>query len=102
MNDVQWPRRWQPEAIAAVLPHVGTDDRLEIVVGDPGRSIHGSVLAGHLYLDGLVPTMIHDRSGRPDVYPWPVSDGPVLRVFLVRPRRKKLVLFADERWQPPS
>ena len=44
--------------------------------------------------------IIHDRSGRWDVYPEPLLLGPVLRIELLRPRRRRLVLFAHPDWKP--
>ena len=100
-SEIAWPADWQREAIEAVLPHLGTDERLEILVGDPQRSIHGTLLGGHVYIDDGTPTIIHDRSGRPDVFPWQLLSGPVLRIQLLRPRRPRVVLFAHPDWSPP-
>ena len=69
------------------------------MVGPP-TALDGSLLAGHVFLDGDVPMIIHDRSGRPDVYPWKVLGGPILRIYLLRPRRRKLILFAHPGWTP--
>jgi hypothetical protein len=46
--------------------------------------------------------IIHDRSGRPDVFPGELLSGPVLRVELLRPRRRPLVLYAHPDWNPPG
>src|SRR5215203_6039112 len=53
---------------------------------------------GHVYLEDETPTIIHDRSGRPDVFPGPLLEGPVLRIERVRPRRRPLLLFAHPEW----
>ena len=67
---------------------------------------HGSSVApsreGHVYLEDETPTIIHDRSGRPDVFPGPLLEGPVLRIELVRPRRRPLLLFAHPEWSPQA
>ena len=85
----------------ATEPYVGSDARVEIIVGDPERSIDGTVLAGLLFVaaDGSV-HVIHDRSGRSDVYPWRLLAGPVLRVSVLRPRRRRLDLFLHPTWRP--
>ena len=97
-----WPPGWQDEAIAAVSPYVDADERLEINVGDPADSIDGTLLAGFVFTgeDGS-PRIIHDRSGRWDVYPGPLLDGPVLRVDLLRPGRRRQVLYAHPDWKEP-
>ncbi len=96
---IAWPPRWQIEAIDALTPFLGGDSRLRIIV-DPPTAIFGTLLEGFVYLDDQVPTMIYDRSGRPDVYPWRLSAGPVLRIYELRPRRKKAVVFAHPDWSP--
>jgi hypothetical protein len=85
------------EANLVISPCFGRDCRLRIVVDDPATAIDGTVLEGFVYLDGSVPTIIHDRSGRPDVYPWPLLAGPVLRIYELAPRRKPLVVYAQRR-----
>ena len=94
-----WPERWQPEAIAAVLPYIDTEERLEILVDDPRTAISGTVIAGHVFArdDGGV-GIIHDHSGRSDVYPWPLLSGPVLVVRLLRPRRRSLEMYRHPLW----
>ena len=94
-----WPDGWQPEAIAALEPYLGTDDRVRIVVGPP-ESRDGTVLEGFAYLDGDVPTIIHDRSGSPKVFPWKLLAGPVLLIELRRPRRRAEALFRHPDWSP--
>jgi hypothetical protein len=98
--DLNWPSRWQPEAIGAVRPYVGADVRLEILVDDPATAVSGTLVAGYVYSgqDGSV-MVIHDHSGRPDVYPWKLFSGPVLRVSLLRPRRRKLDLYVHPVWK---
>lgn len=101
-GEITWPPDWQPEAIDAVLPYLGSDERLRIVVGPPETSLSGTVLAGHVYVDDGVAMIIHDRSGRPDVYPWRLLGGPVLRIELLRPRRRPVVFLAHADWSPPT
>lgn len=96
---VQWPEQWQQEAIDVVEPLLGVDLRIAIVFGRP-HEINGTLVEGFVYLDGDVPTIIHDHSGKWDVYPWKLFDRPVLRVYQFRPRRRKLILYADSRWTP--
>jgi hypothetical protein len=78
--------------------HIGTDERLDILV-DPPTAMSGTRIAGHLYRGehGKV-MMIHDRSGRPDVYPWELLSGPVLTVKLLRPRRRAVELYRHPEW----
>ena len=100
MTEIEWPRRWQDAAKRVISPYFGRDSRLRIVVDDPATAIDGSVLEGFVYLDGAVPTIIHDRSGRLNVYPWPLPQGPVLRIYELTPRRKPLVVYAHPGWSP--
>lgn len=99
MTQLIWPDGWQDEAIAAAEPYVGTDERLDILVGDPTTSRSGTLMGGHVYCgeDGAV-MVIHDRSGRPDVYPWRLLAGPVLVLNLLRPRRRALELYRHPDW----
>jgi hypothetical protein len=76
-----------------VLPYLGSDERLRILVDDPRRALSGSLVEAHVYVEDGVPMIIHDRSGRPDVFPGELLSGPVLRVELLRPRRRPLVLY---------
>ena len=76
MVEIEWPDRWQDDARATVVPYLGRDQRLRIVVGDPVTSLDGTVIEGFVYLEGGVPTVIHDRSGRPGSYPWRLLMGP--------------------------
>ena len=100
VENLTWPEGWQVEAIEAALPYVGTEDRLDILVGDPARSIHGTRLTGHLFRagDGRV-MVIFDRSGKPDVHPWALLGGPVLSIKLLRPRRRALELYRHPQWE---
>jgi hypothetical protein len=100
VTEIEWPRRWQEEAKLVISRYFGRDCRLRIVVDDPATAIDGTVLEGFVYLDGSVPTIIHDRSGRPDVYPWPLLAGPLLRIYELAPRRKPLVVYAHPDWSP--
>jgi hypothetical protein len=99
VTEIRWPRRWQEEAKLAVGPYFGRNCRLRIIVDDPATAIDGTVLEGLLYLDGVVPTMIHDHSGPSDVQPWPLLPGPVLRIYELVPRRTPLVV-AHPDWTP--
>ena len=98
--EIDWPPRWQADAKEALLPYIGTDTRVEILVGDPATCFDGTVMAGFVYLDGAVPQIIYDRSGRADVYPWRLLLGPVLRIYRLEPRRKRKVLYAHPAWTP--
>ena len=61
------------------MPYVNTPYLVEIVVGDPTTSVDGSVLAGYVFTTDLGELqVIHECSGRPDVYAWPLLAGPVL------------------------
>jgi hypothetical protein len=73
---IEWPDRWQPEAIEALRPYLDSDERLRIWVGPPKRSLSGSMIEGHVYVEGGTPMIIHDSSGRPDVFPGPLLLGP--------------------------
>jgi len=99
-SEIEWPARWQDEAIAAVRPYLGTEDRLRILVDDPKKALSGTMVEGHVYVEEGTPMIIHDRSGRWDVYPGPLLLGPVLRIELLRPRRRPLVLYAHPDWKP--
>ncbi|WP_395245038.1 hypothetical protein ACGGZK_04370 [Agromyces sp. MMS24-K17] len=101
MTAIRWPDDWQLEARAAIEPYLGSHARLRIIVGTP-TSIDGTVLEGFVFLDGEVPTVIHNRDDRPGTYPWPFLRGPVLRILELRPRRTPLVVFAHPDWTPRS
>ena len=97
--EVEWPPRWQSEAIEALTPYIGSDERVRIVVDDLKTAIHGTVIEGHVYVERRTPMIIYDRSGRPDVFPWRLLSGPVLRIELLRPRKRPLVLYAHPDWE---
>ena len=98
-TDLIWPDLWQPEAIEAARPYVGTEDRLDILVDDPMLARSGTRLGEYLFRgdDGVV-TIIHDRSGRADVYPWPLLRGPVLVITLLHPGRRATELYRHPLW----
>jgi hypothetical protein len=96
-----WPAKWQPEVCAIFEPLIGSDSRIDFLVGAPETSIEGSRYAGFLYEDDGILTMIHDRSGRPDVYPWPLPIGPVLRVEVSEGQRKRTVVYRHPAWTAP-
>jgi hypothetical protein len=100
VSDWNWPASWQAEARAALIPYVDEDTRVEIIVDDPASTIDGTVIAGFVYSDGKELRIIHDRSGRPDVYPWDLLSGPVLRIWALPPRRKRVLLYAHPDWTP--
>ena len=83
-----------------LLAYLGTDTRLRIIVGDPKTSIDGTVMEGYAYLENGVPTMIYDQSGRPDVYPWHLVSGPVLRIYTLDSRGKATAVYAHPEWTP--
>ena len=99
MVDLHWPDKWQAEAVAAALPYIGTDDRLDILVDEPTDAMAGTRIAGHLYRgdDGAV-MMIYDRSGRPGIFPWRLLSGPVLVIKLLRPGRRSKELYRHPLW----
>ena len=99
MDDLSWPDRWQPDAIDAVQPYVDADERLEILVDDPATAVSGTLLSGYVYrAEGGTVMIVHDRSGRLDVHPWRLLAGPVLRVSLLRPRRRRVDLYVHPDW----
>jgi len=97
--ELTWPERWQREAIEAAQPYVDTDERLDILVDDPVVAVSGTRLGGYLFRgdDGAV-MVLHDRSGRPDVYPWRLLRGPVLLIQLLRPGRRPRELYRHPLW----
>jgi hypothetical protein len=99
-SEIEWPPRWQPEAIEALLPYLGSNERLRIIVDPPKKALSGTLIEGHVYVEDRIPMIIHDRSGRPDVFPGPVLLGPVLQIELLRPRRRPLVRYAHPGWTP--
>jgi hypothetical protein len=100
VTDIQWPDRWQKEARTALATLFGSDVRVRIIVDDPATAIDGTVLEGFVYLDQDIPTIIHDHSGRADVFPWKLLSGPVLRICQLVPRRPPRVVYAHPDWNP--
>lgn len=99
VDEIDWPPEWQIEAREVVKPYLGADVRLRIIVGPP-TSVDGSVMEGFVYLDGRVLTCIFERSERPDLFPWRVLRGPVLRIEELQPRGKPSLLYAHPEWTP--
>jgi hypothetical protein len=92
MDEIQWPVGWQQEAIDALLPYVGSEDRVGIDFGtEKGEFV--AKMAGHVYVDAGEPMIIWDRSGRADVYPWRLLTGPILKIELLVPKRRRKLLF---------
>ena len=103
MTSLKWPPRWQPDAVAAALPYLDSEDRLDVLVGPPETSLSGTRISGYLYTGETgEPMMIHDHSGRQDVYPWRLLDGPVLKITLLRARRPGKILYQHPQWQRRS
>jgi hypothetical protein len=98
-RDLVWPSDWQQEAINAALPYVGSDHRLHILVGDPKVAVSGTAVTGYLLEEDGKVMIIYDRTGRPDVYPWPLLRGPVLRIELLRAKKRRVVLFSAPGWE---
>lgn len=98
MSGIDWPDHWPPQAREVITQALGSDLRLRIVVGDPAASIDGTVLEGFVQLNGRKVMVAYDNGA--DRVPWRLLAGPVLRIYHLRPRRRPLVLFADERWTP--
>ncbi|WP_116450353.1 hypothetical protein [Blastococcus litoris] len=95
--------RWPPEAVAALEPYLGTEHVVEVWVGDPATSRDGTSPDGHVYVaDDARVTAIHDRSGRPDVHPWPLLAGPVLRMTARIRGRGREVVHEHPSWTPPE
>jgi hypothetical protein len=101
VSTLRWPPEWQAEAAEAILSFVGSDVYVGITVGDPQASIDGSVLAGYLYAthDGD-PMVVYDRTDRPDVYPWRLLRGPVLRISVRTDGRGRRVVYTHPEWDP--
>jgi hypothetical protein len=102
-SSLAWPPKWQPEATEAATPYVDTDYLVDFLVGDPSVSSRGTRYEGHIYEtdDGRL-EVIHDRSGRPDVYPWSLPPGPVLRMSVRLPKTRSTVVFQHPDWTPPA
>ena len=100
MPGYTWPPEWQAEAVAATEPYVNTEYLIDVLVG-PTTSISGTALAGYLYSTAAGELqMIYDHSERPDVYPWPLLRGPVLRVSVRLPKKRRTVVYAHPDWTP--
>jgi hypothetical protein len=84
-----------------VAPYVDSEYLVEVWVGDPSTSIDGTLIGGYIFTtdDGQL-QIIHDRSGRPDVYPWRLLLGPVLRVTARLPGKRRFVVYAHPDWMP--
>ena len=102
MPDPAWPALWQREAITAIAPYLDTDATVDLLVGDPETSIHGSRLAGYLFTNNGEVWVIHDRSGRPDVYPGRLLRGPVLQIRVREPGKRSRLVYAHPEWTPPN
>lgn len=102
MESISWPKTWQPEARAALLQFIDADDRVEIIVGDPLTSIDGTVLAGHVYLEGTNLMIIYDRSGRADVFRWRLPVGPVLEIASLPGGRRRSIYRHPQWTRPPA
>lgn len=98
-----WPHLWQHEAIEAVRPFVDQDVRLSILVDDPATAVFGTLMEGYVYLgeQGQL-KIIHDRSGRRGTYPGDLLSGPVLRVYLLRPGKRRQLLYGHPDWAEPE
>ena len=81
-----------------VEPLIGSDSRIDVLVGPPETSIDGTRYAGFVYEEDGQLMMIHDRSGRPDVYPWLLPIGPVLRLTVDDGPRRKRVVYRHPDW----
>ncbi|MHA7218285.1 hypothetical protein ACX80L_05280 [Arthrobacter sp. MDT1-48-3] len=100
MESISWPEAWQSEARAALMRFIGVEDKVEILVGDPRSSLGGTLLGGYVYLQDSKLMIIHDRSGRPYVYPSALFGGPVLEIVeLSRPRRRSI--YRHPHWSKP-
>ena len=99
-SEIKWPARWQCAAVEAVLPHLGSDERLRILLDDPKTAVYGTLIEGYVYVEDGTAMIIYDRSGRPDVFPSKLLSGPVLQIELIRPARRPLLLFEHPDWKP--
>jgi len=101
LGAIRWPAHWQTEAIDAVRPYLGTEERLRITLDDPETAIDGTVLEGNIHVEDATPVMTFDRSGKTGIFPWKLIAGPVLRFELIRPRKRPVLLYAHPDWDPP-
>jgi hypothetical protein len=44
--------------------------------------------------------VIYDRSGRPDVHPWPLLHDPALRLTVRMLGKRRKVIYAHPDWTP--
>jgi hypothetical protein len=106
MSGARWPEGWQVEVIDVIEAFVDTDYRVDIWIGDPATSLGGSLIDGYVITGAHGQLkIVHDRTGRHDVYPWPLSSvpGPVLRVTAHLPGRRRSVVYIHPDWSnhPP-
>ena len=102
VSERPWPAGWQPEVCALLEPLIGSDNRIDFLVGPPESSIDGTRYAGFLDEDEGNLVVIHDRSGRPDVYPWQLPIGPVLRLEIIEGPRRRKVVYRHPAWTEPD
>jgi hypothetical protein len=99
----KFPARWQREAVEALAPLIDSETRLSILVDDPATAIHGTLQEGYVYADGDgTLKVIYDHSGRPDVHPWDLFSGPVLRLHRLEPGKRRQLLYAHPDWTEPN
>lgn len=98
-----WPPLWQPEAREALAPCIDTDIEVDLWV-DPPTVPSGTRYGGFvLTTDDGVLRIVHDHSGRPDVYAWDLPRGPVLRLKVRRgPGTRWKVAYTHPDWDPPN
>jgi len=101
MSLTRWPERWQAEAREALTPYIDSDWQVDLWVDLP-TALSGTRYGGYVYMaDGGDLEVIHDHSGRPDVYPWKLPRGPVLRLKVRSGAGKRWrVVYAHPGWQP--
>jgi hypothetical protein len=97
-----WPTTWQSEVREILAPLVGSEDRVDLLVGDPATPHSGTRYAGYVYAENGELWLIHDRSGRSDIYPWRLPIGPVLRLDVIKGPRKRSVVYRHPDWTDPS
>ena len=98
-RELRWPARWQSEAIEAVSPYVDSEYLLEIWVGDPETSIHGTLVGGYVFAGSDKELrIIYHQSGNSDVYEWRLPLGPVLQVKARLPGKRRSLIFAHPSW----
>lgn len=80
----------------------GGQEGWAVPVDDPATAIDGTLQEGYVYRDndGTL-KIVYDRTGRPDIYPWDLFRGPVLRLHLLRPGKRRQLLYAHpDRTEP--